>query len=260
MQAKRDLYEPLLLSAFLLAYSNGLTWLAYKRGRDPERAYLFTNPLLLAAMLLYASHRPGGLSAVGLTTNALPTSSIAGLITGGLLSIIPLLFFHKPFLLDTPLEYGPVLTMTRRQLLQDIALRVVVNIAFMEELAFRGLLYDSLRTRYSNRTALFGSATVFALWHFAVTYATTKQTNLAQSARLPPFLRPYVHPLAILGGMLTTVIAGLAFASLRFRTNNLAAPIAAHWLVDSVMIVSLWGRGRRRVGTLIGTTSGEKLY
>jgi membrane protease YdiL (CAAX protease family) len=237
---KIDPREPLLLAALLLAYSNGLTWLAYKRGHDPERTYLFANPMLLLGMLLYASRRPGGLEAVGLSRKGLEGSALFGLGAGGLLSIIPLIFFHKPVLLDTPLEYGPVTNMTGRELLEDIALRVSVNIALLEELAFRGLLYDSLRVRFSERAAITGSATAFACWHFAVTYATTRQTNMVETARLPRFLRPLIQPIAVLGGMLTTGIAGLAFAYLHKRTGNLAAPIAAHWLADSLMIAALW--------------------
>jgi membrane protease YdiL (CAAX protease family) len=246
MPRKPDLREPLILTALLLTYSNGLTWLAYRRGHDPERTYLFANPALLLAMLLYASKRPGNLPAVGLTQTSLPTSVLLGLGAGGLLSIVPLVFFHNPILLDTPLEYGPVAKMTRRELREDIVLRVSVNIAFMEELAFRGLLYDSFRARFSDRAAMIGSAAAFALWHFAVTYATTQQTNMAETARLPRFLQSFIQPIAVLGGMLTTGIAGLAFAYLRKRTGNLAAPIAAHWLADSLMIASLWRSSQRR--------------
>jgi membrane protease YdiL (CAAX protease family) len=240
------LREPLLLIALLLAYSNGLTWLAYKRGDDPERIYLFLNPLLLLGLLLYASKRPGGLEAVGIRPVDLTRSTLLGLGAGGLLSIIPLIFFHKRVLLDTPLEYGPVMKMSRRELLEDIALRVSVNIAFLEELAFRGLLYDSLRARSSEKAAIVGSATAFACWHFAVTYATTRQTNMMEAARLPRFLSPFIQPIAVLGAMLTTGIAGLAFAYLRNRTGNLAAPIAAHWLTDSLMIASLWRSAQKR--------------
>jgi membrane protease YdiL (CAAX protease family) len=46
--------------------------------------------------------------------------------------------------------------------------------------------------------------------------------------------------------MLSTALAGLAFALLRKHTGNLAASVAAHWLVDSLLIVSLW-RGQRLI-------------
>ena len=135
--------------------------------------------------------------------------------------------------------------MSGRELLLDVSVRVPVNIALMEEMAFRGLLYDFLQARYSERVALLGSAAAFAGWHFAVTYAAVQQTNLAGSARLPGLLRPFILPIAVLSGMLSTAFAGLVFALLRKHTGNLAAPVAAHWLVDSLLIASLW-RGQRQ--------------
>jgi len=243
---KADLREPLILTALLLAYSNGLTMLATKRGRDPERSFLFANPALLLAMMAYASSRPGGLHAAGLRREGLGKSVLLGLGAGGLLSIVPLAFFRNPVLLDTPLEYGPVVTMTAGDLLKDIGLRASVNIACLEELAFRGILYDSLRVRFSERAAIVGSACAFAGWHFAVTYTTTThQTNILATTRLPAFLRPFIPVMIVLGTMLTTGMAGVLFAYLRMRTGNLAASVAAHWAVDSLMIGALWWSARR---------------
>lgn len=240
MTHKVNDHEPFVITVLLLAYSNGMSVLAYRRGHDPERAYLFANPAVLLAMLLYAVKRPGGLRASGMRRDGLAGSVAKGLGVGALLSIVPLLFFRKPVVLDTPLEFGPVASMSGRELLLDVAVRVPVNIALMEEMAFRGLLYDSLRVRYSERVAMLGSAVAFAGWHFAVTYVAVKQTNLAAAARLPGLLRPFVLPIAVLGGMLSTALAGVAFALLRKYTGNLAASVAAHWLVDSLLIVSLW--------------------
>jgi membrane protease YdiL (CAAX protease family) len=244
MRARRlrdNLLEPVILSAILLAYSNGLTALARVRGWSPERTYLFANPLMLLSLLAYASKRPGGLAEVGLQSKGLGWSLVMGMATGGLLSIMPLLFFNKSLLLDTPLEYGPVTTMTRADLLKDIGLRVPVNIAFMEELAFRGVLYDSLRVRFSDGAAIAGSAIIFACWHFSVTYETIAgQTNLSDAARLPPPLRPFIPTIALFGGLISTGIAGASFAYIRKRTGNLAGPITAHWLIDALMIATLW--------------------
>jgi membrane protease YdiL (CAAX protease family) len=240
MTPRPNRLEPFLLAALLLAYSNGMALLAYRRGRDPERAFLFANPAALLVMLLYASNRPGGLRAVGIQRDRLPLSLTSGLAVGGLLSIVPLLFFRKPLLLDTPLEFGPVARMTPRQLLLDLSVRVPVNIALVEELAFRGLLFDALRASYSERTAVAATSLAFAGWHFAVTYAAVRQTNLSGSTRLPAPLRPFITPIALFGGLLSTALAGLAFALLRKQTGNLASSVAAHALVDALLIASLW--------------------
>jgi len=243
------LREPIILSAILLAYSNGLTALARGQRKDPERTYLFANPVVLLSLLWYASRRSGGLAAVGLQGRGLGWSLLMGMATGGILSIMPLLFFNKSLLLDTPLEYGPVTTMTRRDLLKDVGLRVPINIALMEELAFRGLLYDSLRVRLSAGAATAGSAIVFACWHFSVTYETIAgQTNLADAARLPSALGPFIPAIALLGGLISTGIAGATFAYIRMRTGNLAGPVLAHWLIDALMIAALWRNARKNRG------------
>lgn len=66
----------------LLAYSNGLTALAYKRGHDPERIYLFLNPLLLLSLLFYATKRQGGSEAAGIRPVGLPKAVLLGLGAG----------------------------------------------------------------------------------------------------------------------------------------------------------------------------------
>jgi hypothetical protein len=138
MSPKVNGREPFFLTILLLAYSNGMSMLAYRRGHDPERAYLFANPAMLLAMLLYAVKRPGGLRATGMRRDNLAGSVAKGLGVGALLSIVPLLFFRKPVVLDTPLEFGPISNMSGRELLLDVAIRVPVNIALMEKWLFAG--------------------------------------------------------------------------------------------------------------------------
>ena len=66
-----NLREPIVLSAILLAYSNGLTAFARAQGKDPERTYLFANPLMLISLLYFASKKawwarvPPGCEAMG---------------------------------------------------------------------------------------------------------------------------------------------------------------------------------------------------
>ena len=162
---------------------------------------------------------------------------------GGLglaMSIPPLLFFQRPMLLNTPLEYRPVAGLTRPQLLAELLLRLPLNVALFEETAFRGLLYSSLRARFGAPLSLAVSAAVFAGWHFHMSTITAGQTNLLSAARLPRFLLPHVNLLTVLGSMLSTGVAGVGFGLLREASGNLAGPIIAHWLVDGIMIASLW--------------------
>ena len=237
-----DLREALALGTILFIYSNGLALWAQRRGKYPEALFRRLNPALIVIMLAYAARRQGGLCDVGLGSEGLGRSVLGGVGLGAALCIPPLFFFYKPLLLDTPLEYGPISQMTRRELFKDVLVDVPIGIAVLEELAFRGLLFSALRRHLPAKWAIIGSAAGFAAWHLTVTATSAAQSNLSTAARLPAFLRPFVVPLAVVGGMLTTGVAGATFAWLRERTGNLAGPIVAHWLVDGVMIAALWLR------------------
>jgi membrane protease YdiL (CAAX protease family) len=239
---KPGLREPLMLTAVLLAYSNGLALWAMRRGESPDRFFHRFNRPVVGAMLAYAALRSGGLASVGLRRRGLRKSLLFGAGMGAALSIPPLFFFYRPILLDTPLEYGPISRLTRRELVNDLLVDMPISIALLEELAFRGLLYSALRRSLSARASIIYSSLGFAGWHFAVTATSAAESNLSTAAKLPRALRPYVQPLAVAGGMLTTGVAGLLFGTLRERTGNLAGSILAHWIVDGAMIAALWLR------------------
>ncbi len=241
-----DLREPLALAAVLMAYSNGLGVWAHKKGEFHDSFFQRLNPSFVALMLAYAALRPGGWKAVGLHGEGLAKSALGGVGLGLALSAPPLFFFWRPILLDTPMEYGPIQGLTRRALLKNLLVDTPIGIAVLEELAFRGLLQDALHKQVGSKWAVIGSALGFAGWHLTVTATSAAQTNIATAARLPRFLRPHTQPIAVLGGMLTTGVAGLLFGALRERTGNLAGSIVAHWLVDSIMIAALWLRRPKR--------------
>lgn len=243
---KPTLLEAGVLAVSLLLYSNGLVLWELRRGhgQDPERLARALNPTLLRCLLLYARLRPGMWQQTGLRRENLSKSVGWGILAGLGLSVPPLFFFYRPMVLDTPLEFGPVAQMSRRQLFVDLFFRMPVGIALLEELAFRGLLYGILRGAMPVRAASAVSSAAFAGWHMTVTATTAAQTNLGD-ARLPSFVKPYIRPLSVLGGMISTGIAGAIFAALREKTGNLAGSMAAHWVVNTVMIAALWlGRPR----------------
>lgn len=234
------------LSTALMVYSNGLAIWSLRRKSETDTLFAKANPVVLALLAGYARLRFEGAGSLGLGRQGLGKSLGLGLALGLGLSGPPLLFFYSPVLLDTPLEYGPVSGMSRQALLEDLFVRLPVGVALVEELAFRGLLYGLLRKHHSSRVAILWSAAAFAGWHIAVTARSASQTNLTD-AKLPGFLRPYIQPLSVVGGMLSTGIAGALFGLIREYTGNLAGPIVAHWLVDGLMVAALWlrppGRG-----------------
>ncbi|MDQ6693267.1 MAG: CPBP family intramembrane metalloprotease [Chloroflexota bacterium] len=237
---RSGLAEAATLTAVLLAYSNGLGWWVQRRGKSQDSLFHTLNPAALVGMLFYAHRRHVHLGSLGIRRQGIGKSLVWGTILGVALSGPPLLFFYKPILLDTPLEYGPVRSMSQREMLQDVLVRVPVSIALLEELAFRGLLYTFLRRQISARSTIALTSLAFAGWHFTVTASSAAQTNIGEAARLPRFLKAYVKPLSVAGGMLATGLAGVGFGLLRERTDNLAGPALAHWIVDSTMICALW--------------------
>ena len=240
--AQRDKCESTLLAVALLAYSNGIALYAHRSGEYPNSIFRRLNLYVLAALMAHAGSGRGGLAAVGLRREGFGRSLVGGAVLGFSLSAPPLFFLYKPILLDTPLEYGPISKLTRRELAGELFLRLPLHVALLEEVAFRGLLYRALRRQMSPERAIGLSATAFALWHFAVTAASAAQTNLDSAARLPLPLRSHVQLIAVLGGMLSTGLAGVGFALLRERSGNLAGPVLAHWLVDGAVVAALWGR------------------
>jgi membrane protease YdiL (CAAX protease family) len=242
MRANRAWAEAIVLTAAFLLYSNGLALYAVRRGLNPERFFRRTNRAFLAALILYSAVRPGGWRNIGLQRTGTVRSIAGGIGAGTLLSVPPLLFFFRPFLLDTPLEYGPITRMTRDEMLRDVLWSVPLGIALPEELAHRGLLYSAWEEVGGTKLAVAMSSAAFAGWHMTVTATSAAESNVGTSLRLPRWLRPYVQPFAVVGGMLSTGLAGALFGLLRARMGNLAGPVIAHWLVDAVMIAALWWR------------------
>jgi membrane protease YdiL (CAAX protease family) len=120
-------------------------------------------------------------------------------------------------------------------LLVRVLFTTPVLVAFVEEVAFRGLLQRKLQRALPTRplAAITLSSLSFALWHVLVNLRTLQQTNVL-SARLAPL------PLAVAGGLLSVFAGGLVFGGLQHRTGSLAAPVLTHWLVDALMLLALY--------------------
>ena len=232
--------KPLAVSGILVAYSNVGAAIAHALGWSAELTFRYANPVLLPVLVAYTAKQRGGLEGAGLHKTGLLSSAAWGVPVGVGLAGTSIFFFANPLVSDKPLEYGPITKMSRRELVVDLLVRVPVSIAFFEELAFRGLLYEMLRRRLSMWEAIGISSAAFGLWHVGVTAISVSQTNVASANKLPRALKGIVVPVGALGGALVTGLAGVAFGLLRERTGNMAGPVVAHWLADGVMIAALW--------------------
>lgn len=90
---------------------------------------------------------------------------------------------------------------------------VAVFIPFVEEFAFRGLLFDALHAKWGGRVALIGSSVLFGLAH----------VELSQPFSKVPMI----------------IVFGLGLALLRSRTGNLRASVLAHGVNNGLAVVLL---------------------
>jgi membrane protease YdiL (CAAX protease family) len=239
------------LTLALLAYSNGLAVLAMRRGTSADLAFQWTNPPFLLLILLALMRARGeGLRATlrraGYQRASAARALAGGAAVGALLAGPPLLFFARPLILDGPLEYDPIGSLTPRAFRRRVLLELSLGVALFEETVFRGLLFDAWREVAPARVAHGITAATFAGWHLGVSVDTMRRTNIAASAtRLPAPVRARANGLAALGGMLSTAVAGLLFGATRaWGRGNIAGPALAHWIVDALMVVAIYRRAR----------------
>jgi membrane protease YdiL (CAAX protease family) len=242
--------EAVILTLAALGYSNGLAVLAMRRGRVADQAYRWTNPVFLLALLVTLARvrhtsvrrllREAGVQRAGW-----PVAVGGGIVLGGVLAAPALVFFARPLVLDSPLEYGPIGGLSRRAFWVRVLVELPVGVALFEELLFRGLLWETWAHAASEPMAWGASSAVFAGWHCAVGVDTMRRTNIGAAATpLPRPLRRHAHTLGVLGGMLSTGVAGILLGWLRTRARgNLLGPALAHWIADALIVAAL-RRGR----------------
>lgn len=161
--------------------------------------------------------------------------ALRGALVGGLVAVavavVGLLVLRFPPLLGAPVSYAPVAAVSPAALLLRAFVTMPLDTAIPEEVAFRGVLLGSLLRIRPARTAIALSAATFALWHVLIVLATLAETNLVTA--------PLFYVLGLVGAFAALFAGGASFAVLRLRTGNLAAPIAAHWAFNAVILLGL---------------------
>ena len=103
-----------------------------------------------------------------------------------------------------------------------------VETAVFEEKLFRGVLQRRAIGWLGPRGGIALTSLLFGLWHVVIVWQGLMPVNLGDIAI--PWLLLYVGDLALLA------IGGALLGILRHGTANLAAPIEAHWLWDTVSL------------------------
>lgn len=104
--------------------------------------------------------------------------------------------------------------------------RIPLGTVLLEEVAFRGVLYGALRSRWGPVAAAVGSSAIFGLWHIRPTLQTLETNGRMASAS---------HwRAAVAAAVGTTAAAGLLFCWLRERSGSLVAPAMMHVATNSL--------------------------
>ena len=184
-------------------------------------------PAVVAALLLVLLARAVALDAgdLGLRYDRLTSGVRLGGVLSGLVVLGYVVAIRVPFMAPafdddrTPDDLVSVLA----KILLVIPLRTVL----LEELAFRGVLWGWLARVRGERTATWGSALAFGLWHVPPALVVVEANDaLTISSTGGATL--------VVGSIVVgTTAAGVLFAELRRRTRSLAAPAVLHWTVNS---------------------------
>jgi uncharacterized protein len=113
-------------------------------------------------------------------------------------------------------------------------IRVPLGTAFLEEMAFRGVLLAMLTRRHGTAWGVAGSSLAFGAWHLLPSLDLTVG-NAAFGAVLG------AHSLVAAGiGMVAAGLAGAFLCLLRIRYDHLIAPLAVHVTTNSLAYVLAW--------------------
>ena len=197
-----------------------------------DTAYTLRN-LLLTAGLLVAARRAG----LGTATLGLARERVSdGLRWGaGAVAVIAVVIWAGVAFAEALPGVSRLLADERAQhegaaLAAAMLVRIPLGTALFEEVAFRGVLLAVWLRCCSPKVAVLASSIVFGLWHIAPTAVGLDLNGIAPTT--PTGLA------AIVGGVLITTLAGLAFTWLRWRSDSLLAPVLAHWAANALGLLA----------------------
>ncbi|MGI9615947.1 MAG: CPBP family intramembrane glutamic endopeptidase [Acidimicrobiales bacterium] len=185
-----------------------------------------------AAAVVAARRRDYTWEELGLARGTVP----AGLRLGGLTALVAVAGVGIVALVPTTrnlLEDDRFLDLSAAEAVYEIAIRIPLVTALTEEVLFRSVLLAVLVVRWSSKPAVVVSSLLFGLWH-----VFTALGDLGQNGATEDFAGWDVI-IAVVGIVVATGIAGIAFAWLRLRSGSVAAP----WVVHSLLNASTFGVG-----------------
>jgi len=190
---------------------------------------------LLTAMLVLIAWRSGvtakdlGLGAGDLGAGARYGAGAFGLVLLAL-AVASALPTTSAFLHDSRAEIGG------GELAYELGVSIILLTAIPEEFAFRGVLLGSALQLWGAWRASLVSSALFGLWHIEPTLHTMSG-NAAVGGTSSSTAE---QVLVVVGAVVVTFTAGLAFCWLRLRSESLLAPVLAHLATNGLGLVVAW--------------------
>jgi membrane protease YdiL (CAAX protease family) len=236
----REMTSLAALTVTLLLYSNLDAWAAIRRekreatrnGGRVATSFNARHGLMALACLGWASCEGLSASDLGLQRRGLWHSLGWGLALGAVASAIIRAFFAVPLVFNRAVTHPEVFILSRARLLGLLFVQLVIGTAFLEEVAFRGLLHAKLERLFGTRRALLLGSAVFAAWHAVIAAYNLRRTNLPRS--VVPGL--YAAVMALLFAI------GWLLGLLRIATGHTGGGILAHWLMVANVLLALHRR------------------
>lgn len=126
----------------------------------------------------------------------------------------------------------------------DMVVEVLVTIplgtVLLEELVFRGSLLGLLRRGRGDVAAVLWCSLLFGLWHIAPAISTSGDNRTLADVTASAI----GLAVSVVGTVLATGAAGVAFCWLRLRSGSLVAPALAHWAINAVTFAVAWATYR----------------
>jgi uncharacterized protein len=198
----------------------------------PKRFYSFLNILMALGSVVFSRLYGLTFEEMGLGQEAIKNGLLYGLLVilpiASAIAIMLLIPRLRHFFTDQPSKLAG-----KRSVLYELGFRVPFGTAFSEEILFRAVLLGLLLNHYSVVTAIVASSVVFGLWHIAPTWQTLRK-NLALQELVGS--QKSLHGLSILGAVVSTAVAGIAFAWLRTWSGSVIAAWIAHCAINSFSI------------------------
>lgn len=222
----RELAFPLFLATLLIAY--GLL-------KPPWWAYVPLNLALAAGLVVLARRRGHDLDDLGISTGTLRRGAVIGFVAAAVvvagLGIVSLLATSDPQGGQLLADRGDK-SFLPGGILYELFVRIPLGTALFEAVAFRGVIFASVRRATSVRTAVIVSSVAFGLWHIGPTL---------QALRLTEHVDRLVDPFVIVvGTVVMTTVGGLLFCALRLVGRHLVASALTHWSINAVALLAAY--------------------